>query len=141
MSLNEAEISGTAQKLIAAHKDLAPIEPLTETYPGITIEDAYRIQLLSIDAWKAGLHMFVHNPLTGVGVDCFPYAYGSGEFSSRSSYLRPHNMYVQIIAELGIVGLLAFGAFIIYVLRENIRLRKRLRQAGHRSSVLVWLSH
>ena len=50
-------------------------------------------------------------------------------------------MYVQIIAELGIVGLLAFGAFIIYVLRENIRLRKRLRQAGHRSSVLVWLSH
>lgn len=53
MRLNETEISGTAQKLIAAHKNLAPIEPLTETYPGITIEDAYRIQLLTIDAWKA----------------------------------------------------------------------------------------
>jgi len=53
MSLNETEISGTAQKLIAAHKDLEPIEPLTETYPGITVEDAYRIQLMTIDAWKS----------------------------------------------------------------------------------------
>lgn len=53
MSLNETEISGTAQKLIAAYKNMKPIAPLTETYPGITVEDAYRIQLLTIDAWKA----------------------------------------------------------------------------------------
>ena len=53
MSLNETEISGTAQKLIAAHKDLEPIAPLTEMYPEITVEEAYRIQLLTVDAWKA----------------------------------------------------------------------------------------
>lgn len=53
MSLNDSEISGTAQKLIAAYKDLEPIAPLTETFPGITVEDAYHIQLLTIDAWKA----------------------------------------------------------------------------------------
>ncbi len=53
MSLNETEISGTAQNLIAAYKDMKPIAPLTETYPGITVEDAYRIQLLTVDAWKA----------------------------------------------------------------------------------------
>jgi len=53
MGLNETEISGTSQKLIAAYKDLEPIAPLTETFPGITVEDAYRIQLLTIDAWKA----------------------------------------------------------------------------------------
>lgn len=52
MSLSEPEISGTAQKLIGAYNDLKPIEPLTETFPGITVEEAYRIQLLSIDAWK-----------------------------------------------------------------------------------------
>ena len=53
MSLNETEISGTAQELTAAYKDLKPIAPLTETFPGITVEDAYRIQLLTIDAWKS----------------------------------------------------------------------------------------
>ena len=49
MSLNETEISGTAEKLIAAHKDLEPIAPLTEMYPEITVEEAYRIQLLTVD--------------------------------------------------------------------------------------------
>jgi 2-keto-4-pentenoate hydratase len=29
------------------------MEPLTETYPGITIEEAYRIQLLTIEEWLA----------------------------------------------------------------------------------------
>jgi 2-oxopent-4-enoate hydratase len=53
MSLNETELSGTAQNLIAAYKDLEPIAPLTEMYPEITVEEAYRIQLLTVDAWKA----------------------------------------------------------------------------------------
>lgn len=53
MRLNETEISRTAQKLTAAYKSLEPIAPLTETYPEITIEDAYRVQLLTIDTWEA----------------------------------------------------------------------------------------
>ncbi len=93
------------------------------------------------DAWIAGLQMFTHNPITGIGVDNFPYAYGAGVYSTHSNYLRPHNMYVQIIAELGILGLLAFGSFIYYVLRQNFRLRKRLKAEGIRGSPLLWISY
>lgn len=93
------------------------------------------------DAWKAGLEMFAHNPVTGIGVDCFPYAYGAGVYSSESHYLRSHNMYIQLITELGLVGLAAFGAFIYYMLRENFRLRRRLVENGQRGSPLYWLSH
>ncbi|MCF8128510.1 MAG: fumarylacetoacetate hydrolase family protein [Deltaproteobacteria bacterium] len=59
MTLNETEISGAAKKLIAAYKDLEPIPPLTETYPEITVEEAYRIQLLTVDAWRAEGRMVV----------------------------------------------------------------------------------
>ncbi len=93
------------------------------------------------DAWEAGLQMFTHNPITGIGVDCFPYAYGAGVYSDRANYLRSHNMYIQLIAELGLIGLVAFGAFVYFMLRENFRLRKRLKQLGGQSSMIFWLSH
>ncbi len=50
MALNEKELLNAAKKLIAASKDLKPINPFTETYPEITIEEAYRIQLITLEA-------------------------------------------------------------------------------------------
>ena len=37
-----------AELLWAAERDLAPIDPLTETFPGIDVVDAYEIQLINI---------------------------------------------------------------------------------------------
>ena len=53
MTLSDKELSGVVQSLIAAYKERKPMEPLTETYPEITIEEAYRIQLLTIEEWLA----------------------------------------------------------------------------------------
>ncbi len=50
MALNEKELLNAAKKLIAASKDLKPINPFTETYPEITTEEAYRIQLITLEA-------------------------------------------------------------------------------------------
>ncbi len=50
MALNERELSDAAQKLITASKDKKPIDPFTETWPHITIEEAYRIQLNTVEA-------------------------------------------------------------------------------------------
>jgi len=49
MTLSKAELAEAAQKLLAAARDLKPIAPLTKTYPGITTEEAYRIQLNTIE--------------------------------------------------------------------------------------------
>ncbi len=94
-----------------------------------------------IDAWKAGWGMFLANPVTGIGVDCFPLAYGSGQYSDTRAYLRSHNMYIQIIAETGVLGLLTFGALVFHMIASNFRLRKRLKEAGRGSHFYVWLSH
>ncbi len=50
MPLSEQLINEIAKKLAEAEKKRQPIDPLTDTYPGISIEDAYKIQLVNIKA-------------------------------------------------------------------------------------------
>lgn len=50
MALSEKALAEAAQKLITAAKDLKPIDPLTEIHPEITVEEAYRVQLITVDA-------------------------------------------------------------------------------------------
>lgn len=65
-----------------------------------------------IEVWKRGLSYVAGAPLTGVGINGFRYKeletkmrlYGGGKDSAA------HNMYVEIAAELGIIGFLAFLA-------------------------------
>jgi 2-keto-4-pentenoate hydratase len=46
--LDSTQRSTAAELLWAAERDLAPIAPLTETFPGIDVVDAYKIQLINI---------------------------------------------------------------------------------------------
>ena len=42
--------TAAAQRLLAAYDSKEPLEPLTETYDGMALDDAYAIQLLQIEA-------------------------------------------------------------------------------------------
>jgi len=53
MALSEKSLSEVAQRLMVAARDRTAIDPLTETYPEITVEEAYRIQLITVEAWLA----------------------------------------------------------------------------------------
>ncbi len=46
--------SEAASRLLEAYRTREPVEPLTSTYPGMTLEDAYAIQLLQMDELRAG---------------------------------------------------------------------------------------
>jgi O-antigen ligase len=78
-----------------------------------------------VNAWKAGLAMMIHNPLTGVGMYNFPEANGMKYWpgSGRKVWLQPHSLYIQTGAELGIVGVAAFSWFLwsLYGLNRAIR--------------------
>ena len=64
--------------------------------------------------WSAGLRMFASNPLMGVGVDRFmvnlPQYIDVGDrtWISQETYAIAHNTYIQVAAELGLLGLLPF---------------------------------
>jgi O-antigen ligase len=82
-----------------------------------------------INVWKKGLRMVVDRPLTGVGIHCFGTAnalsYSSGP---KASYLESHSLYVQIPAELGLIGAVAFFGYLAFAMRFNRRLRTALQE-------------
>jgi O-antigen ligase len=66
-----------------------------------------------IEIWKRGLGYFARRPLTGVGINNFGMAEGTiSPLASRQqlgvgvAWLAPHNSYLQIMAELGLPGIL-----------------------------------
>lgn len=69
-------------------------------------------------AWN----MFVDYPLLGVGVNNYPALYQNYSRSlgldSRREQRPPHNLYLEIAAESGLVGLAAFGLVVVYIFRR-----------------------
>ena len=49
MTFTDSQIQEAAQSLHDAGKTSTPIDPLTDTYPDITVEDAYRVQLVNVN--------------------------------------------------------------------------------------------
>lgn len=65
------------------------------------------------DSWKAGFNMFIDKPLLGVGMRQY------GEFSPlysktflSSDSVAPHNMFIEVLAESGIIVFLSFVIFL-----------------------------
>ena len=73
------------------------------------------IDKLRIDLWRSAIEIFVDHPLTGVG----PSAYGTAlrdyrdPLLGRDHFSAAHNLYLNLLAETGVLGLLAGGAFLL----------------------------
>lgn len=52
--------------------------------------------------WKEAVKLFLKNPLTGIGIGQFAFTKVSG------AHLHAHNVYFNILAELGIIGIMIF---------------------------------
>lgn len=89
-------------------------------------EDAsYQNRLI---AWRSGMLMFRDNPLTGVGMANFPNANGSKYWVGKGTkiWLQPHSLYVQLPAELGLLGVITFLLYLISIVRTNRWLKRQL---------------
>lgn len=74
-------------------------------------------------SWIAGKHMVENNPLLGVGVDTF----GSNEPKYEEGHMvgsspNPHNVFIKLIAESGIVIFLIFVLFIGTIIVSNFKI-------------------
>jgi putative inorganic carbon (HCO3(-)) transporter len=89
-----------------------------------------------LSALQAGTRMFAENPVLGVGVGQFEtryreYSLGLGIDVSEGG-IEPHNLFVQVAAETGFVGLLAFGGVLGLVAQRLRRGRAALLRLGLR---------
>jgi probable O-glycosylation ligase (exosortase A-associated) len=76
---------------------------------------------LRVHLWKAGWRMFLDHPILGVGAGQFSTAYGTFYSGAKhGAWMSPHSLFFQVAAELGLVGLVAFGSFLFRVVRANL---------------------
>ncbi|MDL1894829.1 O-antigen ligase family protein [Anaerolineae bacterium CFX7] len=91
--------------------------------------------------WQAGFKMWLDHPLMGVGIgqfDNYLPQYGAGLVPTYHYNLGAHNLYISMLAETGLVGLLLFGGLIATVLRALFRAVRSL-DTEKRALAQVWL--
>lgn len=71
-----------------------------------------------LELWKAAIGLSLANPLTGVGVECFTWAHYLARVDIGDAYRRyhaVHNSFLQIAAEVGLVG---FAVYLLIIVRS-----------------------
>ncbi|HCB30644.1 MAG TPA: hypothetical protein DEP50_07965 [Acinetobacter lwoffii] len=65
-----------------------------------------------VEIWKSGLKMMIRRPLNGVGINAFEFAEGATHTDLTTGisgkWNAAHNSFIQIGAELGLIGLFLF---------------------------------
>ncbi|QXJ22680.1 O-antigen ligase family protein [Actinomadura graeca] len=125
-----ATVGGGAQAVVARSRSIAG----SVTTPDQSVSDRYNL-------WGAAQRIWQDHPVTGVGVKNFPAyrdTYASIELSSgsetedpvhgyvRQPLLSPHNEYLLILSEQGVVGFTGF-AVLIAVILHGLWTRRRTR--------------
>ena len=66
--------------------------------------------------WIAGLHMYFDHPILGVGIGNYPDAYPPYQITMFADPLgHAHNYYINIAAEMGTIGLIAYLLFLLAI--------------------------
>lgn len=106
---------------------------ITKGRPGALDDSAiYRIESVNI-----GLKIFATNPLLGIGVRQFREVKGDYGFYIPGSIGPAHNMYIEILTGLGLLGFLPFTAVLVL---NRYELKKGLHNVDRLSSTLYHIS-
>ncbi|MDQ4077658.1 MAG: O-antigen ligase family protein [Chloroflexota bacterium] len=101
------------------------------------------------DLWQAALLMWRERPFLGVGPDNFRHLYGSyiglAQWDTR---IYANNLYLELLATLGLLGILAFGWLLLTAARPLLRILRNqqggylvLLAVGIAGSLLAFLLH
>jgi len=100
-----------------------------ETVDNLQADDSYQNRILS---WEGGFHMFLHNPITGVGPDNYTVANGNKYWpgTGQKHWLNAHSLYFKLLGELGLIGVITYFGYLYQLFRENHRLTSLLKDQG-----------
>ncbi|MGH9557029.1 MAG: O-antigen ligase family protein [Terriglobales bacterium] len=94
-----------------------------------------------INLWKAGIRMFLENPVLGVGPGNFRPTYATYQQGPLDPHrvLAPHSIYVQALSELGLLGGLTVFALLWLGLHLNTQaMRWQFNPALRRQNLLYY---
>jgi putative inorganic carbon (HCO3(-)) transporter len=83
--------------------------------------------------WYTAWNFFTSSPILGIGYDNFKVSYDPGELGTKLG-LDAHNIYLQTLAETGIVGFIFFFAICVVVIVACVKQIRR-REGGIRDVI------
>jgi hypothetical protein len=115
-----------------------PPPALSDTPPGGNVPTNGQATISRYDLWRAAFAMWLEHPLLGVGPDNFRLLYGP-YLGYDVWYLSNHanNLYIELLATMGVLGFAAFLGFVGVVLYMSWGLFYRLR--NHPQTLLLQL--
>jgi O-antigen ligase len=95
------------------------------------------IELSRSILWRAGLAAFLEHPLLGAGPDNFRHIYGRyiGRPDADARF-HANSLYIETLADMGLVGLLALAALVTGLARAAYRALTRTEDARERTLIL-----
>lgn len=81
----------------------------------------------------AGVRAFVDSPFLGTGLDNFRYV--TTDYNLFATPQLPHNLWLQLLVQVGLVGTLAFAAYLLWWWRDAIAAFRRSSPADRH---LLW---
>lgn len=120
---------------------------------GTMTDTGYSANFDRLDRWASAWRMYLDNPILGVGYGTYADRRQEGYVHHKSAYssqirMGAHNLYLEILAETGILGLLAFlwlvwrylvGA--LRILRHDTDPFRRSLIAGSVGAMITFLTH
>jgi O-antigen ligase len=94
-------------------------EQYQERYASITRGTQEGTGSERVKLWKKVLRMFVDHPVTGVGINCFTPANAYFYSTGRPQWIESHSLYIQVMSEMGLIGVAGFFSFLVVFMRLN----------------------
>jgi hypothetical protein len=101
-----------------------------------------------LSQWRVALRAFDDNPILGIGAQNFELYHSQHRTNGAIEVRQPHSQPVQLLAELGLPGLLLWLAFVALVLVRAVTLRFRSSSRAQQvaiaavaTAVISWLIH
>jgi O-antigen ligase len=88
---------------------------------GLTSGEAKMSNITRITLLKAGVDIWLQNPILGNGINSFPIEITLNK-RGLDEPTEEHNLYLLILCEMGILGLLAFLAVVFRIFQYGVRL-------------------
>jgi O-antigen ligase len=121
--------------ILAAIMFLAPDSPVRRLF-NPNVHDDHSREVREI-LWAAGWTIIQQNPITGIGLGNYKYVVGRYQDLDRPWENVAHNTYIELAAETGVPGALAFMAVLALTLASLERTRRAAASGRHRFLVGV----
>lgn len=105
--------------LISYHEEIANLKPVKNV---LVRSEKSGTAINRMQSWYAGIFMFIDKPVLGVGMNeyhVYSPKYAKAYLSKDS--IAPHNIYIKILAESGIIVFTAFLIFLFDLMSKHFR--------------------